>query len=118
MALETRTLVQINTRIAASGTPRIDYGQGLLVTTDETISAGGLGKAQQFTNLSEVNDVFSTGAVYDAAAVWFAGDPPPKSLYVGRWASTSADTSLRGGTPGAVTDLDQANSSFVLDGTP
>ena len=27
-----------------------------------------------------------------------------------------ADTSLRGGTPGAVTDLDQANSSFVLDG--
>ena len=109
------TFVDITTSIAAGGVLRTEFGTGLLVTTDPTLAAGGSGKAAFFRDLNAVNDRFDAGDVIDDATVWFGADPPPKSLYVGRWADTDVSTSLVGGAPGAVSAIAVSNASWRLN---
>ena len=47
--------------------------------------------------------------------VWFGADPPPRSLYIGRWATADVPTTLQGGTPGAIADIAVSNAGFTLD---
>ena len=72
MGLDISTVVDISTRIAAGGVPRLDFGQGLLITADDTLPAGGTGKAQRFSGIAEVNAAFDAGDLLDAASslVW------------------------------------------------
>ena len=110
------TFVDISTSIAAGGVLRTEFGTGLLVTTDSAIAAGGPDKAQLFADIAGVNDVFDVGDALDAATVWFSADPPPKSLYIGRWATSDVSTTLRGATPGAIAAITVSNASFSING--
>ena len=110
------TYVDISTSIAAGGVLRTQFGTGLLVTTDDALPAGGTNKSQVFRDIEGVNGVFDAGDAVDAATVWFSADPPPKSLYIGRWATTDVSTTLRGGDPGSIADIAQSNATFSVDG--
>ena len=113
MALPISTVVDINAGIQAGGVLRTEYGTGLLVTQDAALPAGGSGKAQVFKDIDAVNAVFSAGAALSGAQVWFGQDPPPKSLYIGRWAPADVSTTLRGGTMvGSVASMAVAGASF------
>ena len=110
------TFVDISTAIAAGGVLRTQFGTGLLISTDASIAAGGTGKAQVFSDIDAVNAVFDAGEALDGAAVWFSADPPPKSLYIGRWATTDVATTLRGGSPAVIGDISIANATFSVAG--
>ncbi len=113
--LPVATYVDISTAISAGGVLRAQFGLGLLITTDSELSAGGDGKVELFRNNTAVQSRFDDGSVRDDAAVWFSADPPPKSLYIGRWATVDVDTRLHGATVTAPPDsgaLDEANASF------
>lgn len=118
MSLDVRTIVNVTTRIETGGVPRLAFGRGLLVTTDDALPAGGNSKAQLFTALSDVEDKFGISSdAYEAAAVWFAADPVPQGLYIGRWANVDVDTVLRGSEPDILSALTQADASFRLNGS-
>ena len=108
------TFVNISTSVAAGGVLRTQFGTGLLVTLDDAIPAGGTDKAQVFSDITGVNDVFDAGDAMDAATIWFSADPPPKSLYIGRWAENNVATTLRGGDPDPISDIAVANASFQV----
>ena len=112
-------LIEVSTQIAATETPRLTFGRVLLVGVDSAISVGGPGRVRLFDNLAALHAVVGTGAVRDAAAVYFAADPPPQGLYVGRWAHVDVPTSLSSGTPAAPDSaaLSASNSTFTLNGT-
>ena len=116
MALDISTFVDITTQVAAGGVPLERFGRGLLITTDDAISAGGSGKVQLYTTLNGFSGDFDAGDAMDAASVWFSADPIPQGLWVGRWADVDADTSLTGDAPGPVTDFIAANYSFAING--
>lgn len=120
MALDVSEFVQVTTRIAAGGTPRLAFGRGLLVTENDALAPSGSGKIRLFNDLSDVEDVLGRGDAYDAAAVWFAADPAPQGLYIGRWAPGDVDTVLRGSVDPArdfdADPLNVANGSFTLNG--
>ena len=119
MALDISTFVDITTQVAAGGVPLERFGRGLLITTDDAISAGGSGKVQLYTTLNGFSADFDAGDAMDAASVWFSADPIPQGLWVGRWADVDVDTSLRGGVaPSAAgaTPLNSANAAFAING--
>lgn len=118
MAVDISNVIRIDTRVAAAGTPRRDFGVGLLITTDDSIPAGGSGKGRLYASLAAMQEDFDAGDALTAATVWFSADPPPKSLLVGRWASADVATTLRGGTPAGLTDvaLNASNAAFDLAG--
>ena len=114
--LPVSTAVDISTSIRAGGVLRTQFGTGLLVTLDDALPAGGSNKAQVFADIESVNRVLSAGDALDAATVWFGADPPPKSLYIGRWATVDVATTLQGGTPGSVADIAVANAALRING--
>ena len=110
VGLPISTYVQISTSIAAGGVLRTEFGTGLLVTTSAALSASGSGKVERFRDQDTLQAFFADYQdVVDDGAVWFSADPPPKSLYVGRWAPTNVPTVLRGNTP--TTDISQLQIS-------
>ena len=117
MALDISTFVDITTQVAAGGVPLERFGRGLLITTDDALSAGGPGKVQLYTTLNGFSGDFDAGDAMDAASVWFSADPIPQGLWVGRWAATDVSTSLTGDTPSAITAFTGSNYSFTLNGT-
>ena len=116
-SLPVQTFVDITTSIQSGGVPGLVFGRGLLITTDDSIAAGGSGKAQLFQNISGVVSRFGSGAALTAANVWFSADPKPQGLWIGRWADTSVSTTLTGGTPADPADFIAANYSFAINGT-
>ena len=110
------TFVDISVSIAAGGVLRTQFGTGLMVTEDATLPAGGSGKAKVYRDIEGVQADFDAAGVLGPATVWFSADPPPKSLYIGRWARQDVVTTLVGGTPGALSTLAAANSSFSING--
>ena len=119
MALDISTFVDITTQVAAGGVPLERFGRGLLITTDDAISAGGSGKVQLYTTLNGFSGDFDAGDAMDAASVWFSADPIPQGLWVGRWAATDVSTSLRGGAAPSTANaapLNSAAASFSING--
>ena len=119
MALDISTFVDITTQVAAGGVPLERFGRGLLITTDDAISAGGSGKVQLYTTLNGFSGDFDAGDAMDAASVWFSADPIPQGLWVGRWAATDVSTSLRGGAAPSTANaapLNSAAASFAING--
>ena len=107
---------RVTTRINTGGVPTQNFGIGLLITTGEELAAGGSGKALKFSDILAVAETFDSGSdPYKAAAAWFSQDPAPKSLYIGRWATTDVATTLESGTPGSVADLRAVTAgSFIV----
>ena len=116
-SLPVSTFVDITTSIRAGGVPGLVFGRGLLITTDDSIAAGGSGKAQLFQNISGVVSRFGSGPALTAANVWFSADPKPQGLWIGRWADADISTTLTGGTPAAPGAFTAANYSFAINGT-
>ena len=116
MTLPVSTLINISSTIATGGVPRNAFGRGLLITTNDAIAAGGAGKLQSYSNLAGVTSILSGTALTDAA-IWFAADPAPKDLYVGRWASIDISTTLQGDTPSASTTFTGSTYSLSISGT-
>ena len=117
MGLPISTYVTLATSISAGGILRTEYGTGLLITVDDALAAGGSGKVRRFRDLEAVEDVFPSGDVTDDAAVWFGADPPPKALFIGRWATEAVSTSLRSGDPDGVNALQISNAAFRVFNT-
>lgn len=119
MALDVSQIVRVTTRIATGGVPRLAFNRGLLLTLDDGLAPSGSGKVRLFTSASDVLDALGAGVAYDAAAIWFAADPQPQGLYIGRWAEMDFDTILRGSTAARVFTtgvLNSANAAFSLNG--
>ena len=120
-SLPVSTLVDITTAITGGGAMRLAFGRGLLITTDDALSAGGSGKAQLFANINEVTKLFTAGDALDAATVWFSADPRPQGLWIGRWADADVATSLEAGAApsvgATVAPLDSSNGTFTVNGT-
>ena len=116
MALDISTFIDIRTNIQVGGAPRRTFGRGLLLTTDDSLSAAGDGKARLFNSIADVEDALGTGDALDAATVWVSADPQPQGLYIGRWATADVSTSLTGGTPDAANTFTAANYSFAING--
>ena len=118
-SLPVSTFVDIRTSIEGGGAVRLPFGRGLLVTTDDALSAGGSGKARLFNNINQVAAVFSTGPALTAATTWFSADPQPQGLWIGRWATVDVATSLTGATLTVAANtapLDASNGSFTVNG--
>ena len=113
--LPVSTVVDIDTAIRSGGVLRTQFGTGLLITLDDALPAGGSNKAQVYADIASVNAALSAGTALDAATVWFGADPPPKSLYIGRWATVDVPTTLQGGTPGSQADIAVANASLRIN---
>lgn len=108
---------RVTTQIQTGGLVSRIFGRGLMLTIDDSIAAGGPGKAQFFPDLDALMEVFAGDSQPVAAARrWFSYDPAPQGLYVGRWASVDISTTLRGATPAAVADLKDAAAAFSIDG--
>lgn len=117
MALDVRTFIDVRTIIQTGGVARRPFGRGLLLTTDDRLSAGGSGKARLFNSLASVEAVFDSGPVLDAATVWFSADPVPQGLWVGRWAFDTVNSSLTGGLPALANAFTSNDYSFRISGT-
>ena len=113
------TVVNVRTSIATAGLPNRAFGRGLLLTTEATLSGAGPGKVITLASAAEAVTALPAGsAALAAAEVWFAADPRPEALYVGRWNTAAVDTSLSG-TPTVAADavpLNSSTASFSLNG--
>ena len=95
------------------------FGAGLIITTDDTLTAGGADKIKSFATASAASGFFpATSDVLAAVKQWHAQNPAPQPLYVVRWADADVDTVFTGGTstidPSAVL---AANYSLVIGDT-
>ena len=117
MTIPISEFFKVTTKIETGGVVVQDFGRGLLLTTNDSISAGGSGKYQYFTDYDAVIDVFpSDSEPAKAAAKWFGFDPYPQGLYIGRWADTNINTILEGKNADALADLTESTASFRLMG--
>ena len=113
MAIPVSEFFRVTTRIEVGGVVRAQFGRGLLLTTEDDLPAGGLGKAQYFTDNDAVREVFASGTEAAAAAAkWFGYDPYPQGLYIGRWANVAVPTTLTGGAHSALSALQSATATF------
>ena len=118
MAIPISEFFRVTTTIEAGGVTTLDFGRGLLLTTDgRLLSAAGSGKSRYYSDIEAVTADFpATTDAYEAAARWFAQDPYPQGLYIGRWADVNVSTTLRGGEAPVLDRLQESNSQFAIDG--
>ena len=117
MSLDVSTFVEITATVQSGGVRQSRFGLGLLATTNDAIPAAGPNKVALYQNYNQVAEAFPSGDVLAAAAVWFAPNPQPKELYIGRWAPSNVPTELIGGDGiGTVAQLAIANASFGIGG--
>ena len=114
--VEISDLVNITTRISVGGAPRLPFGRGLLLTTNGALGAAGVTKVRLFSSAADVLTFFGAGEVADAAAVWFAADPAPQQLWIGRWTDMRAATVLTGRAPANLSGLQASNATFEING--
>ena len=118
MPLEISDIVDVSAQTYAGGVARADFGRGLFLTTDDTLDAGGSGKVGVYSSLRALQAVFASDSEpYKAGSIWFAQDPHPRPLLVGRWAKSAVSTIITGGTPSDAGDIDDLNAAtFSLGG--
>ena len=112
-------VVRVTSTIRGGGVATDAFGGGLIITTDDTLPAGGVNKIARFGSLDGVLDVFADGSdPAEAASAWFRIEPAPGPLRIGRWATAEVPTALIGGQVTAAADsgnLDASNASFSID---
>ena len=120
---EVSEIIRITSRIVPRGELRKTFGVTLFLTTDDNnvLDAAGPGRIQTYGKLSDLTDAgFPTDSEpYLAARTYFAQDPFPKALIVGRWAKANVPSRLVGGklsitAPNAA--MKNATATFVLRG--
>ena len=72
--VEVSKFFRVTTQLEVGGVVAEEYGRGLLLTTQDDISAGGDERVQYFTDIESVKEVFATpnSPVVDAAEKWFS----------------------------------------------
>ena len=97
---EISEIVRISSRVIPRGELRKTFGVTLFITTDnnDVLSAVGPNRIRTYSSLSEVGADFPTDSEpYLAAKVYFAQEPFPKALMVGRWAKANVPSRLVSG---------------------
>ena len=98
MALEINDVVNVSASVAAGGVSAEKFGRTMFLTRDATLSAGGSGKVRSFARMAEIEDVFDEGTEpYAAGQAYFAQNPRPRSLLVGRWSDVAANAVVTSG---------------------
>lgn len=113
---------QVTASIQVGGVTTEEFGRGLMVTTNDRLAASGMNKFRYFTDYEQIVDFFDgTSEVVQNAAEWFAQDPYPQGLYIGRWANENIATTLTGAALASTSStvlnsLKNANSSLRIAG--
>lgn len=117
-------VVNVTINMSPVAAPTRNFGAGLLIGATDVIDVGE--RIRQYSNLNGVaQDFATTDPEYKGAVKHFSQVPQPAILYVGRWARTATQATLRGGV---LTTAEQALANFtavtagafyfVLDGIP
>ena len=88
--------VRISSRISASGGASRRFGSTLFLTTEDTLAPSGSGRVQSFANLAEMSIFPSSSAPYVAGTTYYAQQPFPPPLKVGRWVDQTVGARLDG----------------------
>lgn len=110
-------VINVRTELRSSQAPARRFGEGLIVTIDDRLPAGGTGKLLRLTRASEIAtklDAGSHSAV--AAANWFSQRPSPAALQIIRWAHQDVGTTIIGGDPAASAAIRVAGLAFTIAG--
>lgn len=118
MTLDISDIVNVSAQVYAGVSSRREFGRGLLLTSDATLDAGGDGKVGVYSDLRALQAVFpSASEPYRAGNVWFAQNPFPKPLVVGRWTKVAAPTTVVGGPPSTAAAIKAiTDGSMVIGG--
>ena len=110
-------VVNVKTQLRTGQAPARRFGEGLLVTIDGRLPAGGAGKLVRLERSVDVPTNLDTASdSYNAAVAWFAQDPAPSALQVVRWASMDVPTEIEGGMSVVLADVTVADLGFVIAG--
>lgn len=121
MALDIGDIVRVTDRIDVRTPLRREIGRTLFITRDAELDASGSGKVRAFSGLAEVSDFFENNVNAEGlrgARVYFAQNPHPRDLLIGRFVVDNQPSQIRGGTPGTVTAIEAISTgSFQVGGT-
>jgi len=109
-------IVTINATILTQGVLAREFGITLFVTPDTTLQSSE--RMKTYADLTDVAQDFSiTSEPYKAAKVYFAQDPFPKNLIIGRWFDNDVPANVLGGAPAALATLTAINDgTFAMNG--
>lgn len=118
MTIPISDIVSVSDRIIGAVTQRRTIGAGLLLLDSDPLSASGTGKVRSYTDAKSIGDDFgTTSEAYACAEAWFGQDPAPRKLNIGRWATTTVNTTLTGTTPDLdATTWDNSDCTFTIGG--
>jgi hypothetical protein len=98
MSLSLDNIVRISDTIQAVGVLRREFGIGLFITSDTSLSTGN-NRVKVYSDFQSLSKDFGeTTAPYKAGQKWFSQSPFPKNLVVGRWANAATSAYTYGGT--------------------
>ncbi|GBU18026.1 MULTISPECIES: DUF3383 domain-containing protein [Methylobacterium] len=93
--LNVSDFVRVDVSINPTAAPTRNFGASLVVGPSNVIDVGE--RLRPFTGLDQVAQTFGTSAPeYQSANLYFAQEPQPALLYIGRWAQTAAPGVLHG----------------------
>ena len=108
-------IIRINTTLTPTGAVGVEHGRSLFLTTDTSRKS----RVSVYANAAAVAADYAAATEPNKASLaYFAVDPAPKSLLVGRWISQEAPTTIVGGNPsseGTITGLG-SGATLILDG--
>ncbi|MGR7993835.1 DUF3383 domain-containing protein [Xanthobacter sp. ZOL 2024] len=107
-------VVNVTVTISPTAAATRNFGAGLIIGTTDVIDVG-----ERIRSYSDMDDVAadfgSTDPEYIGATRFFAQDPQPSLVYIGRWGQTATHGTLRGGVLTASEQLTSAWTS-ITDG--
>lgn len=97
-------VVDVTVTISPVAAATRNFGAGLLTGSTDVIDVGE--RLRAYADMDDVGGDFgTTDSEYIAAKRFFAQDPRPSLLYIGRWAKTATSGTLRGGVLTAAEQL-------------
>lgn len=116
-------LIQISLNISPQAAQGQSLSQLLVLTSDTVIDV--VSRLRSYSSLTQVATDFGTNSpAFFSASLWFAQQPQPTSLLIGRWAKTNTHAQLLGGgltsansLIGAWTPITNGSFHIIVDGT-
>lgn len=104
VGLPVSRLVNVSVNLTPTLAQFPNFNTCLLLTTDTVIDV--VTRMASFASLDAVAEAFGTGSVaYNAASPWFAQNPQPSNLLIGRWAEGGSSGQLIGAVRSASQQL-------------
>lgn len=106
-------IVRVSAQIAPRGALRREFGISLFLTTDTTLDTGAA-RVEVFNDFRAIASRFDeTTEPYKAGVKYFAQEPFPKNLVVGRWFETAASGRVYGGRVAALSVLQAITAGSI-----